>query len=75
MDAVGQRLENSREQLASYLEPSTSIRNTLIRDQGKLIALLYDEKTASDEMRRLKEEIEANRERLRRRPSWHGLEE
>ena len=64
-DAVNQKLEQGREQLAATLEPAGSIRNTLLRDQQALIDLLYDELSATDEMRALKGDIDRGRERLR----------
>ena len=59
-----QRLEERKDQLAATLEPTASIRGTLIRQQGELIDRLYDEKSADDAARELKKEIDRNRERL-----------
>ena len=64
LDAVNQRIGQCREKLAANLEPSVSIRTTLIRQQDELIRLMYDEDRASDEMRSLKRDIDRNRERL-----------
>lgn len=66
-EAVSQRLEQDREQLAARLEPSASIRGTLLRQQDELIGLLYDESTATDAMKALKGDIDKNRERLEKR--------
>jgi len=66
-DAVSQRLEQGREQLAATLESTSSIRGTLVRDQQALIDLLYDEGSATDEMKALKGEIDRNTERLKGR--------
>ena len=66
-DAVNQRLEQGREQLAATLESSASIRTSLLRDQQALIDLLYDEATASEEMQSLKRDIDKNRDRLKSR--------
>ena len=66
-EAVSQKLEQSREQLAASLETSGNIRNSLVRDQQALIDLLYDEQSATDEMRTLKGNIDKNRERLKAR--------
>lgn len=66
-DAMGQKLEQGREQLAASLETTGSIRGTLVRDQQALIDLMYDERTATDEMKALKGEIDRNRERLKGR--------
>ena len=67
MDEMGQRLENEKEQLSERLEPSAMIRASLIQDQEKLIQMLYDETSAKPEERELKEKIDAQRERLRKR--------
>ena len=64
---VEQRLEERREQLSARLEPSGAIKSQLIQEQGQLLALLYDEQTASDEMRALKRSIDADRQRLESR--------
>jgi hypothetical protein len=66
-DSMNQKLVQSREQLAATLEPSGSIRGSLLRDQQALIDLLYDEASATDEMKKLKGEIDRNRERLKGR--------
>ncbi len=66
-DAMGQKLEQGREQLAASLETTGSIRGTLVRDQQALIDLIYDPQTATDEMKALKGEIDRNRERLKGR--------
>lgn len=67
MDAVNQRIEQGREQLAATLEPSISIRNTILHQQDELIGLLYDDAAATDRMRALKQDIDRNRERLEKR--------
>ena len=66
-DAVSQRLDQGREQLAATLEPPASLRNVLLRNQQALIELLYDEQSATDEMKALKDEIDQSRERLKGR--------
>ena len=66
-DAMNQRLEQGREQLAATLETSASIRGTIIRQQEELIDLLYDEAAATDRMRALKDDIDKNMERLEKR--------
>ena len=74
LDAVNQKLEQGREkleqgreQLAATLEPSGSIRNTILQRQDELIDLLYDETTATDDMKRLKRDIDREKDRLRAR--------
>ena len=64
---MSQRLEAGKEQLAARLEPSALVKNSVIEKQSALIALLYDESNATDEMRRLKTGIESDLERLSRR--------
>lgn len=68
-----QRIEQRKEQLATTLEPTSSIRATLIRQQDALISRLYDEASADDETRALKQEIDRNRERLSGRRTLYGL--
>ena len=70
LGSVTERLEHGREQLATALESSGSIRNTLLQDQQALLDMLYDEDTATDEMRALKGDIDRNRQRLRSRTPW-----
>ena len=66
-NAMGQRIEQGREQLVATLEPTGSIRGSLLRDQQALIDLLYDEQTATDAMKALKGDIDRNTERLKGR--------
>ena len=66
-NAMGQRIEQGREQLAATLEPTGSIRGSLLRDQQALIDLLYDEQSATEEMKALKGDIDRNTERLKGR--------
>ena len=64
-----QRLEAGREQLAARLEPTAMLKSGVIEKQTELIGLLYDEGAATDEMRTLKREIDADLARLQdRRP-------
>ena len=66
---VEQRLEAGREQLAARLEPTAMLKSGVIEKQTELIGLLYDEGSATDEMRTLKREIDADLARLQdRRP-------
>lgn len=66
-EQVGQRIEHGKEQLAATLEPTAAIRNTMLQKQDELIALLYDEANATERMRALKREIDAQRDRLNAR--------
>ena len=61
------RIESGREQLAASLEPTGSIKNTVIHSQQELIDLLYDETTATDQMKRLKRDIDSEMNRLKNR--------
>ena len=62
------RLEVQKEKVAASLEPAHMIRAGLIGTQDQLIALLYDEQSASDEMKRLKAQIDRQKGRLENRP-------
>ncbi len=57
-------LEAQAEKVAASLEPVHLIRADLIGAQDDLIALLYDEQTASEEMKGLKEEVDRLKGRL-----------
>lgn len=63
-----QHLEERREAVADRLEPATLIKSEIIGKQDALIALLYDERTASGEMKTLKAEIDREKQRLDDRP-------
>lgn len=52
---------------ASSLEPAFRIRAELIGKQDALIAMLYDEQSANDEMKALKAEIDRQKTRLEAR--------
>ena len=62
-----QRLESGRDQLAQRLEPTPVLKSGLIEKQEALIALLYDEATATGEMKALKGQIDADLARLQSR--------
>ena len=62
-----QRLEAGREQLAVRLEPTAMLKSDVIEKQTELIGLLYDEGSATDEMRTLKREIDTDLMRLQDR--------
>ena len=63
-----QRLAESREAVADRLEPATLIKSEIIGKQDVLYALLYDEETASEEMKALKADIDREKQRLGDRP-------
>ena len=58
------RHEERKEKVAASLEPVHLIRAELIDKQEELIAMLYDEATANDEMKKLKAEIDRQKNRL-----------
>ena len=58
------RFEAQKDKVAARLEPAYMIRADLIGKQDALIEMLYDEHAASDEMKRLKAEIERQKGRL-----------
>lgn len=64
---MGQRLEAGREQLAARLEPTAMLKSGVIEKQTELIGLLYDDSTATEEMRTLKRAIDADLARLQER--------
>ena len=66
-----QRADEVKEQLAQDLEPTAALKSGIIRQQDQLIRRLYDEQTADEESRALKQEIDGDLERLHRR--WGGL--
>ena len=66
-EQLSEGIQQSREQLARGLESTGSIRNTVLQKQEELIRLLYNENTATEEMKQLKGSIDENIERLRRR--------
>ena len=59
-----QRVENMGSQLAATLEPTAMIKNDLIEKQDALIRALYDEATATDAQRAMKQEIDRRAEKL-----------
>jgi hypothetical protein len=64
---MGQRLEAGREQLAQRLEPTAMLKSGVIEKQGALIGMLYDESSATAEMKELKREIDRDMTRLQNR--------
>ena len=62
------QFEEQREAVAERLEPATLIKSEIISRQDALIEMLYNEQTASDEMRALKADIDHEKERLEERP-------
>lgn len=63
-----QLMMKPREYVADFLEPSILIKNSVINKQDQLIRLLYDNESASNEMRELMQEIERDMKRLEGRP-------
>ena len=58
------RLDAQAGKVAASLEPVHMIRAELIGKQNELIAMLYDEQSASDEMKKLKAEVDRQKARL-----------
>ena len=58
------RLDARAEKVAASLEPVHMIRADLIGKQDALIGMLYDENSASDEMKELKAKIDRQKKRL-----------
>ena len=58
------RIEEQADKVVSSLEPVHMIRAELMGKQDELITLLYDEQSATSEMKRLKAEIDRQKERL-----------
>lgn len=58
------RLDAQAEKVAASLEPAYRIRADLIGKQDALIAMLYDEQAASEDMKQLKAEIDRQKARL-----------
>ena len=61
------RVGEVKEQLAYELEPVAAVKNGVIRRQEELIERLYDEKSADEETRAMKREIDKELERLQKR--------
>ena len=61
------RVGEMKEQLAYELEPTAAVKNGVIRRQEELIERLYDEKSADEETRAMKQEIDKELERLQKR--------
>ena len=58
------RLEAQKNKVVDRLEPAYLIRADLIGKQDALIALIYDEQSATDDMRQLKAQIDRQKHRL-----------
>ena len=63
-----QRLTEYKKTVSDRLEPSVLISSEIISRQDDLIALLYDEHSATNEMKALKAGIDRDKARLERRP-------
>ena len=66
--AIRAETERLRKEAELRMEPSAIIKNTIIDNQEKLIALLYDDSAATAEMKELKSSIEKDQKRLKARP-------
>ena len=63
------RVSEMKREAAESLEPTISVKNTIIEKQEALIDLLYQEETASTEIKALKHEVEAKKAVLEKRRS------
>ena len=63
-DKVAASIAEQKDRVAASLEPVHMIRADLIGKQDALIEMLYDERSASDEIKALKAEIDRQKERL-----------
>ena len=62
-----QRAAEVKREVEVNLEPTAMVKNTIIEKQEALIGLLYQEDTASDEMKALKREVEEKQAVLQKR--------
>lgn len=62
-----QRAAEVKHEVEVNLEPAIMVKNTIIEKQEALIDLLYQEETASDEMKALKREVEEKQAVLQKR--------
>lgn len=61
------RVAEAKHEVEVNLEPTAMVKNTIIEKQEALIDLLYQEDTASDEMKALKHEVEEKQAVLQKR--------
>ncbi len=61
------RVAEVKYEVRENLEPTASVKNTIIEKQDALIDLLYQEDTASEEMKELKQEVDAKKAVLEKR--------
>ena len=62
------QLSDQKQKIISRAVPSMLIRISIMDKQERLIAMLYDEASATPEMREMKKEIDRDRHRLESRP-------
>ena len=61
------RVSEVKHEVRENLEPTASVKNTIIERQAALIDLLYQEDTASEEMKALKQEVDDKKAILEKR--------
>ena len=61
------RVSELNQQLAANLEPTLSVKNTILEKQGELIDLIYEEQNATEKARALKAEIDEKNALLKKR--------
>ena len=64
-----EKISNVQQQISDRLEPTGQIKSSIILNQDKLLSMVYEEKKASPDARKLKSEIDRDMERLRTRKS------
>ena len=67
MEAIKAETERLRKEVGSMLEPTGQIKNSIISKQDRLISRIYNPKSADDETRKLKDEIDKDMKRLKNR--------
>ena len=65
-----QRIAEVKRGVGENLEPTVSLKNTIIEKQDALIGLLYQEETATEEMKELKHQVDAKKAILEKRYAW-----
>lgn len=64
-----EKISSVQQQISDRLEPIGQIKSSIILNQDKLLSMVYEEKKASPDARKLKSEIDRDMERLRTRKS------
>lgn len=70
LSAMNERIAEGKEQLASVVDPVGTAKNRMLQKQDNLIKLLYNEQTATDEMKTLAKEIEECKAVIEKKRTW-----